>query len=114
MTPRQYSRLVSEWIASVGLDPRIYSTHSLRHTKVTLIYRRTGNLRAVQLLLGRGTSPDVEGRCSNYRNGLVIHPSQPSWREAMTVIRSACAAVVVFAASLSSWAAEPNLVATGK
>ena len=52
MTVRQYARLVSEWIASIGLDPRIYSTHSLRRTKVTLIYRRTGNLRAVQLLLG--------------------------------------------------------------
>ena len=46
MTVRQYARLVSEWIASIGLDPRIYSTHSLRRTKVTLIYRRTGNLRA--------------------------------------------------------------------
>ena len=52
MTVRQYARLVSEWIASIGLDPRIYSTQSLRRTKVTLIYRRTGNLRAVQLLLG--------------------------------------------------------------
>ena len=52
MTPRQYARLVSDWIASIGLDPRVYGTHSLRRTKATLIYRRTGNLRAVQLLLG--------------------------------------------------------------
>jgi integrase len=52
MTPRQYARLVSEWIASIGLDSRLYGTHSLRRTKATLIYRRTGNLRAVQLLLG--------------------------------------------------------------
>jgi integrase len=52
MTTRQYARLVSEWIASVGLDARLYGTHSLRRTKATLIYRRTGNLRAVQLLLG--------------------------------------------------------------
>jgi integrase len=52
MTVRQYARLVSEWIASIGLDPRIYSTHSLRRTKATLIYRRTGNLRAVQVLVG--------------------------------------------------------------
>jgi integrase len=52
MTTRQYARLVSEWIASIGLDPRLYGTHSLRRTKATLIYRRTGNLRAVQLLLG--------------------------------------------------------------
>jgi integrase len=43
---------VSEWIGSVGLDPKRFGTHSLRRTKATLIYRRTGNLRAVQLLLG--------------------------------------------------------------
>ena len=52
MTTRQYARLVSKWIANIGLDPRIYGTHSPRRTKATLIYRRTGNLRAVQLLLG--------------------------------------------------------------
>ena len=52
MTTRQYARLVSEWIAGIGLDPHVFSTHSLRRTKATLIYRRTGNLRAVQLLLG--------------------------------------------------------------
>lgn len=39
------------WVASVGLDPALYGTHSLRRTKVALIYRRTGNLQAVQLLL---------------------------------------------------------------
>jgi len=52
MTPRQYARLVAEWIGGIGLDPRVFGTHSLRRTKATLIYRRTGNLRAVQLLLG--------------------------------------------------------------
>jgi integrase len=52
MTTRQYARLVSAWIGSVGLDPKLFGTHSLRRTKATLIYRRTGNLRAVQLLLG--------------------------------------------------------------
>jgi integrase len=52
MTTRQYSRLLSEWIAGIGLDPHLFGTHSLRRTKATLIYRRTGNLRAVQLLLG--------------------------------------------------------------
>jgi integrase len=52
MTTRQYARLVSDWIGSVGLDPRLFGTPSLRRTKATLIYRRTGNLRAVQLLLG--------------------------------------------------------------
>lgn len=52
MTTRQYARLLSHWMADVGLDPHLFGTHSLRRTKATLIYRRTGNLRAVQLLLG--------------------------------------------------------------
>ncbi len=52
LTTRQYARLVLQWIASVGLDPSLFGTHSLRRTKATPIYRRTGNLRAVQLLLG--------------------------------------------------------------
>ena len=52
MTTRQYARLVSEWIAGTGLDPKLFGTYSLRRTKATLIYRRTGNLRAGQLLLG--------------------------------------------------------------
>jgi integrase len=45
MATRQYARLVSEWIGSVGRDPTLFGTHSLRRTKATLIYRRTGNLR---------------------------------------------------------------------
>jgi integrase len=52
MTTRQYARLVRQWLDAVGMDGNIYGTHSLRRTKPTLIYRRTGNLRAVQLLLG--------------------------------------------------------------
>ena len=52
LTTRQYARLVGQWIASIGLDPLKFGTHSLRRTKATLIYRRTGNLRVVQLLLG--------------------------------------------------------------
>src|SRR5205823_8443061 len=47
MSTRQYARLVSEWTASIGLDPYVFGTHSLRRTKASLIYRRTGNLRAV-------------------------------------------------------------------
>ena len=49
---RHYARLVGDWIRGIGLDPCLFGTHSLRRTKATLIYRRTGNLRAVQLLLG--------------------------------------------------------------
>ena len=44
ITTRQYARLVSEWIASIGLNPRLFGTHALRRTKATLIYRRAGNL----------------------------------------------------------------------
>ncbi len=49
---RQYARIVDGWVAEIGLDPCNYGTHSMRRTKATLIYRRTKNLRAVQLLLG--------------------------------------------------------------
>jgi integrase len=52
LSTRQYSRIVRSWAGSIGLDPAAYGTHSMRRTKPTLIYRRTRNLRAVQLLLG--------------------------------------------------------------
>lgn len=49
---RQNGRLVRNWISAIGLDPSAYGTHSMRRTKAALINRKTGNLRAVQLLLG--------------------------------------------------------------
>ncbi len=52
LSTRQYARIVKTWISSIGLDPSDYGTHSMRRTKATLIYRRTKNLRAIQLLLG--------------------------------------------------------------
>ena len=52
ISTRQYAKLLKGWVAAIGLDPYAYGTHSLRRTKATLIYRRTKNLRAVQLLLG--------------------------------------------------------------
>lgn len=52
ISTRQYARLVREWVKSIGLEPSSYGTHSMRRTKVAQIYRKTGNLRAVQLLLG--------------------------------------------------------------
>jgi integrase len=52
LTTRQYARLLAEWLGLIGLDPSLFGTHSIRRTKATLIYRKTGNLRAVQLLLG--------------------------------------------------------------
>ena len=52
LSTRQYARLLSSWLSQIGLDSSLFGTHSIRRTKATLIYRRTGNLRAVQLLLG--------------------------------------------------------------
>ena len=52
ITLRQYARIVQHWVTEIGLDPANYGTHSMRRTKVTLIYRRTKNIRAIQLLLG--------------------------------------------------------------
>ena len=49
---RQYARIVDSWVTEIGLNPSEYGTHSMRRTKASLIYRRTKNLRAVQLLLG--------------------------------------------------------------
>ncbi len=52
ISTRQYARLLESWIVEIGLDPTAYGTHSIRRTKVSLIYRRTKNIRAIQLLLG--------------------------------------------------------------
>ena len=52
ISTRQYARLVDEWVTGIGLWREDYGTHSLRRTKASLIYKRTGNLRAVQILLG--------------------------------------------------------------
>jgi integrase len=52
LSTRQYSRIVHRWVRDIGLDSNSYGTHTMRRTKASLIYRRTKNLRAVQLLLG--------------------------------------------------------------
>jgi site-specific recombinase XerD len=52
LSTRQYARIVETWVGEMGLDAGAYGTHSMRRTKPTLIYRRTKNLRAVQLFLG--------------------------------------------------------------
>jgi len=52
ISTRQYAKIVDQWVTSIGLDSNAYGTHTMRRTKATLIYRRTKNLRAVQLLLG--------------------------------------------------------------
>jgi integrase len=52
ISTRQYARLVDDWVTGIGLRPEDYGTHSLRRTKASIIYKATGNLRAVQILLG--------------------------------------------------------------
>lgn len=52
LSTRQYARLVDEWVIGIGLRKEDYGTHSLRRTKASIIYKQTGNLRAVQILLG--------------------------------------------------------------
>ena len=52
LSTRQYARILKGWVTTIGLDPTLYGTHTMRRTKVSLIYRRTKNLRAIQLLLG--------------------------------------------------------------
>lgn len=52
LSTRQYIRLLKEWVTLIGLEPAAFGTHSLRRTKVSILYRKTGNLRACQLLLG--------------------------------------------------------------
>lgn len=52
LSTRQYARLVDEWVTAIGLRREDYGTHSLRRTKAAMIYKATGNLRAIQILLG--------------------------------------------------------------
>ena len=53
LSTRQYARMVRHWVEMIGLDGSAYGTHTVRRTKVSLIYKRTKNLRAIQLLLGQ-------------------------------------------------------------
>jgi hypothetical protein len=61
LSTRQYARIVDNWVAEIGLDPAAYGTHSTRPAKPSLIYRRTKNLRAVQLsaMCGLAVCPDA-------------------------------------------------------
>ena len=55
LSRRQYSRIVRRWVSEIGLDPALYGTHSMRRSKASIIYRKTKNIRAVQLLLGHSS-----------------------------------------------------------
>jgi integrase len=73
LSTRQYARIVHRWVKSIGLDDTAYGTHTMRRTKASLIYRRTKNLRAVQLLLGH-TKLDYLPRGTMSR----VHAEPPS------------------------------------
>jgi integrase len=62
LSTRQYARILKGWVTTIGLDPTLYGTHTMRRAKVSLIYRRTKNIRAVQLLLGH-TNLESTVRC---------------------------------------------------
>ena len=76
---RQYARLVHRWIKSIGLESASYGTHSMRRTKAAQIYRKTGNLRAVQLLLGHTTTGIHAGGRFRATSGTSdrVHSSSP-------------------------------------
>lgn len=79
ISTRQYARLVRDWVLSIGLEPSAYGTHSMRRTKVAQVYRKTGNLRAVQLLLGHTKIDstvrylDVDLAGAEHRTGRSLH-----------------------------------------
>ena len=52
LSTRQYGRIVDALVSMIGLDQTQYGTHTMRRTKPALIYKKTKNLRACQLLLG--------------------------------------------------------------
>ena len=72
---RQYARIVDSWVKEIGLNPSEYGTHSMRRTKASLIYRRTKNLRAVQLLLGH---TKLRALCATLELKLMMHWKWPS------------------------------------
>jgi integrase len=76
LSTRQYARLLADWIRGIGLDSCMFGTHSQRRTKATLIYRRTGNLRAVQLLLGHTKIESTRGRSARQMHTALndLHP----------------------------------------
>ena len=85
VSTRQYARIVHQWVAAIGLDPTVYGTHTMRRTKATLIYKRTKNLRAVQLLLGHRKLDYVPHRtmssstCKRQWPGIRMHFAGHRW-----------------------------------
>jgi len=82
---RQYARIVDSWVEEIGFDSSAYGTHSMRQTKPSLIYRRTRNLRAVQLLLGH--KPTFAGQAELARNRPGPQLGRESWNGYCKVLR---------------------------
>ena len=85
VSTRQYARIVHHWAESAGLDSSAYGTHSMRRTKATLIYKRTKNLRAIQLLLGHSKLDYLPRRtmsrsiCKRQWPGMHMHFAGHRW-----------------------------------
>ena len=75
VSTRRYARIVEHWVVAAGLDPSAYGTHSMRRTKATLIYKRTKNLRAVQLPAG---SPSSSRQCGTWASRSMMPWRSPS------------------------------------
>jgi len=93
LSTRQYARIVKGWAAMIGRNPKEYGTHSLRRTKATLVYRRTKNLRAVQLLLGHTKlESTVRYLGIEVDDALEISEQTESWRKERSARRWALSA----------------------
>ena len=88
LSTRQYARIVGAWIREIGLDARAYGTHTMRRTKASLIYRRTKNLRAVQLLLGHSKLDYLPCRTMSHgaRTRLIIMTGGARGRDIVRVL----------------------------
>jgi Phage integrase family len=84
ISTRQYARLVHRWVRSIGLESASYGTHSMRRTKAAQIYRKTGNLRAVQLV----AIVDPPSPLHSERFNLTIRPFEPATQVSASMVRA--------------------------
>ncbi len=82
ISTRQYARLVRDWVISIGLEPSSYRTHSMRRTKVAQIYRKTGNLRALQVLLGHTKMDSTVRYLASNSKTPCLYPKRPRFEGA--------------------------------
>ena len=87
---RQYARILGGWVRELGSDPADYGTHSMRRTKATLIYRRTRNLRAVQLLLGHSKLEQAPSSLTPSTSAAAPSPPKPAPQAPAPSAQSRC------------------------